>query len=161
MLFSLTPQCFGVYLHITGGLHELHSFSITLINPKISPFSTTGTFLFYLPRILENFRKQRISLKIPSKILKTFQMLFLRANCLHTHVVYRERMDNKVQGLYCHCSFLISVIKQMGRTVSTLVADLYFTDSQKILSPGSVQPKRHPDIIHPYPLAVQAGRAAP
>lgn len=41
MLFSLTSQCFGVYLHITGGQHQLHSFNLTLINPKISPFSTT------------------------------------------------------------------------------------------------------------------------
>lgn len=43
MLFYLTSQCFGVYLHNTGGQNELHSFNTAFINPEKSPFSIAGT----------------------------------------------------------------------------------------------------------------------
>lgn len=64
MLLPLTSQYFGVYLHITCGQHELHNFNTTLINPKISPFSTMFCFS-NLPRILEKLNM--LPLKTPEE----------------------------------------------------------------------------------------------
>lgn len=92
------------------------------INPEKAPFPLPE---LYLPRILENSTEstQGTTLSTNPKLSLNRDLVgdgVRSFNWLLTQIGYTG-VDNKVQGLYRHCSFLISLWNRLARSVNIVV----------------------------------------